>query len=239
MKRKKMESKDQRFWVVSDPPGDCSPKFSPCFGVCDEDAGGIIAYFNDEDQAQSFADACILRNKVVVKVLPDEAYPDMYQEAIEGYGTLVCWHRRSNLGKVNYPNHEDFLSQVSEKAIKIAIYCYEHSGICLSTGPFSCPWDSGQVGVWVFEPEDIKSIHGNDTEESRKKIFEGVSSQIEYLNSILSGDIWYVSIEDGHGETIESCGGFVGSSAEDLENIKDNFEEKYHALIEQAWEDRF
>jgi hypothetical protein len=29
----------------------------------------------------------------------------------------------------------------------LPLYLYDHSGITMSCGPFSCPWDSGQVGI--------------------------------------------------------------------------------------------
>jgi len=224
-----------RFWVVDDPPKDKAP-FSPCFGVCDEEAGGIVAYFNNEDEAKAYKDAREAREKVFVSIDYDEYIE--YSDALGDFGTFVCWHRRSNLGHINYPKHEDFLENVSSDAVKIPIYCYEHSGIALSTGAFSCPWDSGQVGVWVFEPEDIAKIYGSDTPENRKKAEDGVQSQIKYINAILSGSVYQVHIEDGHGDTIDSLSSIVVMDDNEVEDIVCHFEEKLHDAIREAWEKR-
>lgn len=34
------------------------------------------------------------------------------------------------------------------------LYLFDHSGITISTSPFSCPWDSGQIG-WVYITEAV------------------------------------------------------------------------------------
>ena len=39
-----------------------------------------------------------------------------------------------------------------DKYIILPLFLYDHSGITMSTGPFSCPWDSGQVG-WIYAPK--------------------------------------------------------------------------------------
>lgn len=35
---------------------------------------------------------------------------------------------------------------LDEKVAMLPLFLYDHSGITMSTGPFHCPWDSGQVG---------------------------------------------------------------------------------------------
>lgn len=47
---------------------------------------------------------------------------------------------------------EDELQEVLDsldKYIILPLYLYDHGGITMSTGPFSCPWDSGQLG-WIY-----------------------------------------------------------------------------------------
>ena len=45
------------------------------------------------------------------------------------------------------------LVRATDKYVILPLYLYDHSGITISTGPFSCPWDSGQVG-WIKAPKD-------------------------------------------------------------------------------------
>jgi hypothetical protein len=68
-------------------------------------------------------------------------------------GHMVCWHNRSVLGdKHKFYDPEDFDLTSREWtgddriAVILNVYAYEHSGITVSTSPFTCPWDSGQVG---------------------------------------------------------------------------------------------
>ena len=80
-------------------------------------------------------------------------------------GTLVCWHRRYRLGdalpealRSSRPHHHDadsldrfqaWMHQQRRMLLILPVYLYDHSGLALATTPFSCPWDSGQVG-WIL-----------------------------------------------------------------------------------------
>ena len=68
-------------------------------------------------------------------------------------GHMVCWHRHYNLGdKHKFYDPEDFEETAKDWkgndriAVILSLYLYDHSGITMSCSPFSCPWDSGQVG---------------------------------------------------------------------------------------------
>lgn len=96
----------------------------------------------------------------------------------DNLGTMVCFHRKYHLGDPhNYNDPWDFLLDLleehfgdysqAENFIKSAtnydeiieylkqdyvilpLYLYDHGDITISTSPFSCPWDSGQVG-WIY-----------------------------------------------------------------------------------------
>ena len=173
-----------------------------------------------------------------IKVSYDECSQSFLVDELheDDFGTFVAWHRRRNLGEVNYPKHQEFLEGLEEGAMKIPIFIYEHSGFVLSTTPFACQWDSGQVGVWVFTSEDLVRIYGADSEETRARAREGVDAQIGYMNAVYNGDVWRYDIEDFDGEIADSCGGFVGEDA--LECMKGHVPENLHADLEQAWENR-
>jgi len=155
------------------------------------------------------------------------------------FGTFVCWHRRRNLGKVNYPNHEEFLESLNEEEVvlKIPVYIHDHGGFVLSTSPFSDPWDSGQVGVWVFTSEQIAKVYGEDSEKNRETAREGVDSMLTYINDLASGNVWGFEIEDFDGDVADSCWGFVGDDS--LECMKEHIPKNLHTALEQAWENRY
>jgi len=107
------------------------------------------------------------------------------------------------------------LARYVEKALEgwyiVPIYMYDHSGISLSTGPFSCRWDSGQVGWAVLSPEAAKNY------PDPKKAIE---SEVETYSQYVSGDVWGFVLEEaktcdtcGHTEweEVDSCWGFYGS----------------------------
>lgn len=73
--------------------------------------------------------------------------------------TMVCFHNRYILGdKQTKYKQQDYDSWSALKNDIVAkehpilikpIYMYDHSGITIATTPFSCSWDSGQIG-WVY-----------------------------------------------------------------------------------------
>jgi hypothetical protein len=180
-----------------------------------------------------------MSEKAKIRVKHDEfSGVDLSQDMHDNdFGTFCAWHRRYNLGKLNGDEAREYIESAPEDAMKIPVYIYQHSGIALSTSPFSCPWDSGQVGWWFFTSEEISQIYGEDNEENRKKALEGVSSHLEYMNDVGNGNIWGYEILDFDGDVADSCWGFVGDDA--LECMKEHIPENRHAELERAWEDRF
>lgn len=75
------------------------------------------------------------------------------------------------------------------------LYMYAHSGVALSLSPFSCPWDSGQVGFFL-----VKKSNDIPAPDDFAKVV------IEEWNQYLSGNVWQYSVEDGDGEIIDSWG---------------------------------
>jgi hypothetical protein len=94
----------------------------------------------------------------------------------DNLGSMVCYHGRYNLGdKDPYlpghykPNPKDFsgwghmreyLEKVHDLATCLPIYMYEHGGIAVSTKPFSCRWDSGQIGFIFVSKEKLRKEYG-------------------------------------------------------------------------------
>jgi hypothetical protein len=123
-------------------------------------------------------------------------------------GTMVCWHRRYNLGdKHNFSSPEDL-----NQAVYLPLYLYDHSGITMSTTPFSCQWDSGQVG-WIYVTKaEIRKEFGKKW--TTKKIQEILRAEVEEYDRYLTGDVYgYIITDDETGEEIDSCWGFYGEEA--------------------------
>jgi len=111
--------------------------------------------------------------------------------------------------------------EVDKVAIMLPLYLYDHSGITMRVSPFSCPWDSGQVG-WIFATlESIRAEFGvkRVTAKIRERVTKMLTSEVAEYDQYLTGDVWgYVidakdNIDDEGDEYVDvgSCWGFFGS----------------------------
>lgn len=120
-------------------------------------------------------------------------------------------------------------------AIVQPIYMYSHSGSTISTSPFSCPWDSGQLGFAIVTREDIRknwSIKRCTKKyvEHAQRILEG---EVETLDQYVRGDIYGFEIEDENGEHEDSCWGFYGDDIKENGILEHVSEEDKALVLEQ------
>jgi hypothetical protein len=108
---------------------------------------------------------------------------------------------------------KDLFNQASDwvdrNYVILPLYLYDHGGISISTGKFSCPWDSGQVGYIFMSYEKARSEWPSDKlEESIEKSTRCLKSEVKEYDAYLRGDVVGWITEDEEGETIDSCWGF-------------------------------
>lgn len=117
---------------------------------------------------------------------------------------------------------------IDEHYLIAPLYLYDHSGLAMSTGSFSCPWDSGCVGVYVLTAEEIEAEFGGCWEKARKY----VDAVVETYSQWLGGDVCGYIAEDEDGEFIDSCTGFYGSDPE-TNGMKDHIDlDDYEVIYE-------
>jgi len=128
----------------------------------------------------------------------------------DNFGTMVCFHKRYDLGDKDngFGSPEDlFIHLKKQKSFYLNLYLYDHSGITIKTSPFSCPWDSGQVGIIFIDPEKarkefrIKRIN----KKIKAKVFSLMEAEVKEYDSYLSGQYYGYIILDKNGENINSC----------------------------------
>lgn len=127
----------------------------------------------------------------------------------------------------------------------LPVYIYDHSGITINTGGFSCPWDSGQCG-WIFTTKRTMDKEGL-TEEYCRQQFDKSQKEValgrlegeiktydqyvrgEVLGFILTKETVCDCCGDSDEEELDSCWGFyVGDNESILDVIDvdtDGFEE--------------
>ena len=175
----------------------------------------------------------------------------------DNMGKMVCFHRNYSLGDYHdYDNYYQFIHAESglyedehtefltEEQIKeceeefeknnvvLPLYLYDHSGLTMRTAPFSCPWDSGQVGIIYVENDVVCKTYGVDevTPEIRKKVVEILDAEVKIYDTYLRGDVFCYQIGK-NGKHIDGCCGYYGDIEESgiLDAIIDainNFSEK-------------
>ena len=83
------------------------------------------------------------------------------------------------------------------------LYAYEHGGITISTSPFSCRWDSGQIGWVIITEEDQNRIGTPDD-----RLEEMLEAEIDTYDSYIRGEVYLYTVESPAGEMVDGCGGF-------------------------------
>ena len=148
--------------------------------------------------------------KVHIYYDPDPLNP---RKEFDHVGTMACWHRRYNLGD-EQPSvaPTEFADELPKGTVILPLYFYDHSGITISTAPFSCPWDSGQVGYIYATPATIRKEYSvtEITPEIRAQVAAGLRSEVDEYDQYLRGDVYGYVVEGEDGEQLDSCWGFYG-----------------------------
>jgi len=143
----------------------------------------------------------------------------------DNFGTMICFHNNYDLGHKHDLNSNDYNNwQEVEKAIMkeynvkaiLPLYLYDHSGITISTEPFGCRWDSGQVGFIIATKENIEKLTSikRVTKQYKEKLEGYLKEEVNTYDKELTGDVWGFTTIDKEGET-DSCSGFYGDNWEE------------------------
>jgi len=157
---------------------------------------------------------------------------DLYDEAIRRGSSRACQRINRRLAK-------ERVRVLAEHFVIKPLYLYDHSGITISTGSFSCPWDSGQVG-FIYVP--LKQMH----EEWNSKFPDGhtaqswadkiLDSEVAEYDAYLTGDIVGVIAEDEDGEEIHSCWGYFPDEKGDHDYAVEEFKSEIDAHLDRQAE---
>ena len=140
----------------------------------------------------------------------------------DNLGTMVCFHKRYDLGdKTDYRSNDyDSWDELKEGIITnegevtiLPLYLYDHSGITISTSPFDCNWDSGQIGFIFVSKYKMKKEGIDET-----KVEEYLKGEVETYDQYLTGEVYCYEVYEietcdkghEHKTLVESCGGYFG-----------------------------
>jgi hypothetical protein len=148
----------------------------------------------------------------------------------DGYGTgiIATWHRRYNLGDEQPTQAPDaWLSDLLKReprAIVLPVYLYDHGGITISTAPFSCPWDSGQIGYIYTTPDRVQEIYAawkNLTAPRIQELTRRLNHEIEIYDQYLRGDLYRYTVLDENGEHHDQGQGYYDAAECELAAIRE------------------
>jgi hypothetical protein len=163
----------------------------------------------------------------VIKIYQDEdtESPRMW----DNLGTMICFHGRYNLGDKHDYNHNDYSGWEEQKedimkkenvCVILPLYLYDHSGITMSTSPFGCQWDSGQVGWICVSKEKVRKEYNvkRITKDIIEKVTNVLEGEVKTYDQYLTGDVYGYMIfkvdtcDKGceHEEHVDSCWGYYG-----------------------------
>ena len=106
--------------------------------------------------------------------------------------------------------------QKSRDYISFPVYMYDHSAVAFSMRPFSCPWDSGCVGITYCSKEDIRKNWDwwKITAKRLEKVRRCAELELEAYSCYANGDIFgFVLYRDN--EEFDSSWGYFGDDHEE------------------------
>ena len=123
----------------------------------------------------------------------------------------------TDLNTKDYGSWDEFKEALVKKYKTLAIlpiYLYDHSGITMSTEPFGCRWDSGQIGFAYVNKEILKawgykSRRGYE-KVAKKTLEEDIISNVQLYDDYITGNVYGFLVFDDEGEVDDSCWGYYG-----------------------------
>jgi len=131
----------------------------------------------------------------------------------DNVGVIICKHKKYFLGDQAPFSIKDCGSWVEarekiesqhagEELLILPVYMMDHSGLCLSTKPFSCPWDSGQIG-FIYAKKGEEGL----TDQELQNLLE---HEIKSYSKYIAGDVYQWSVINTiSGKCLDSCAGFL------------------------------
>lgn len=149
-------------------------------------------------------------------VIENDRFPESPRNW-DNLGTMFTMHRHYDFSDEGAKN----VNPKTFNGVILPVYMYDHSGIRLSTNPFECKWDSGQLGVIYCEADKIRKEFNckRITKKIRVKVEEILKAEIEVLDDYVTGNVWGYTLYDDNGEHKDSCWGFFGDPDDNMQKM--------------------
>ena len=147
----------------------------------------------------------------------------------DNLGTMICFHSGYNLGDkhdyqfYDYDSWDEQRKDIEKKensCVILPLFIYEHSGITISTSPFSCTYDSRQLGWIVVSKEKVRKEYGvkRINKELIEKVTNILKNEVKTYDQYITGDVYGYRVSKvtecdlghEHKEEVDSCWGYYG-----------------------------
>ncbi len=164
----------------------------------------------------------MLNQKKIVQITDDE-YPLHPRLDFDCVGQIYALHKRYDFNEIKLDNsycHSwddelELLYANFDIAVILPLYLLDHSGLTVSSNPFGCRFDSGQLGYIFITKNRLRQAFNCKyiTRNILAKGIECLKSEIKMLDQFLNGDIYVVRVLDENSNIIDECGSIYGYDA--------------------------
>jgi len=143
----------------------------------------------------------------------------------DNLGVMYCWHPDYVLGDEQFTRDDhdsmedvyNFLKFERQAICILPLTIYDHSGVTMFVGgkhdyPFdSAGWDTTHTGYIYTTEERVQQLCGEDPEYRELRwLEEQLRQEVKVYATWLEGEVYWWQVLDTDGETLDSCGGYVG-----------------------------
>lgn len=129
--------------------------------------------------------------------------------------SIFCMNKKYEIGDHHNYKYSDFNSMGEWKrqimkdfdiAVIAPLYMYDHSGITISTEPFNCRFDSGQIGYVFITRENALKVFDKKRigPKLRKQLETNLISTVKIYDDYLCGEVYECKITDPEGDEMET-----------------------------------
>jgi hypothetical protein len=117
--------------------------------------------------------------------------------------------------------------------ISLPTFLYDHGGISMSTGGFSCPWDSGQVGfIYVSREKVCEEYRWKVITKKREEKIRGyLRDEVKVYDQYLTGDVYGYKVY----EALPGLREALSISDDDLQDFVEDIDLKFCEEVDSCW----
>jgi len=165
-----------------------------------------------------------------INIYPDDMSGEDSPRDWNNLGTMVCFHRRYELGdKHDFSDPDELQTYIKiNKALALPLFLLDHSGLWMNTRGFNyCDpgeWDSGQVGIIYVLPATVRKDYNAKriTKRVRESTYKVLLQEVETYNDYLTGNVYGYMI-DGPACN-DSCWGYYGDTGYMISQAKEQID---------------